>query len=72
MPNAVIKAEGLSKRYRIGQYIGGRYQYRTLRDVLTDAVHAPFRRLRARSKQRAVASNPTSDIKQPISPSTDF
>jgi len=74
MPNTVIKAEGLSKRYRIGQYIGGRYQYRyrTLRDVLADAVHAPFRRLRARSKQRAVASNPTSDIKQSINPSTDF
>jgi len=62
MSDAVIKVEGLSKRYRIGQYVGGgAYQYRALRDVLTDVMYAPFHRLRARSKQRAVASNPTAD-----------
>ncbi len=72
MPNAVIKVEGLSKRYRIGQYVGGAYQYRALRDVLTDAIYTPFRRLRARVKQRAVGSNPTSDMKRPIDPSTNF
>jgi len=60
MPDVAIKVEGLSKRYRLGQYLGGgTYQYRTLRDILTDAMYAPFRRLRARVKQRAVASNPT-------------
>ncbi|GAG65450.1 unnamed protein product, partial [marine sediment metagenome] len=48
-----------------GQYVGGgAYQYRALRDVLTDVMYAPFRRLRARSKQRAVASNPTADSHQ--------
>ncbi len=61
MPDLAIKVEGLSKRYRIGQYIGGAYQYRTLRDIFTDAIHAPFRRLRARSKRRAVDSNPIAD-----------
>ncbi len=62
MSDVAIKVEGLSKRYRIGQYVGGgAYQYRVLRDVLTDAMHAPFRRLRARSKQRAIGSNPTAD-----------
>jgi len=65
MSDVAIKAENLSKRYRIGQYVGGAYQYRDLRDVLTDAIHAPFRRLRARSKQRAVASNPTTMTHEP-------
>ena len=65
MLDAVITVENLSKRYRIGQYFGGRYQYRALRDVLTDAMHAPFRRLRARSKQRAVGSNPTAISHEP-------
>lgn len=70
MSDAIIKVEGLSKRYRIGQYVGGPYQYRALRDVLTDAMYAPFRRLRARIKQRAVGSNPTLNIEPPIHPST--
>ncbi len=69
MPDLVIKVEGLSKRYRIGQYVGGAYQYRALRDVLTDAMHAPFRRLRARSKRQTVGSNPTADSREP---SVDF
>ena len=66
MSDIVIKVEGLSKRYRLGQYIGGAYQYRALRDVLTDAMYAPFRRLRTRSKQRAVGSNPTAMSHQPL------
>ncbi len=62
MSDVAIRVEGLSKRYRIGQYVGGgAYQYRALRDVLTGAMYAPFRRLRARGKQRAVASNLTAD-----------
>jgi len=66
MSDVVIKIEGLSKCYRLGQYVGvGAYQYRALRDVLTDVMCAPFRRLRARSKQRAVGSNPTADSHEP-------
>lgn len=65
MSDAVIKVEGLSKRYRLGQYVGGAYQYRALRDILTDAMYAPFRRLRARIKRRAVGSNPTAMSHQP-------
>lgn len=39
----VIKVEGLSKRYRIGKH--GLYTYQTLRDTLTNAISAPFRKL---------------------------
>jgi lipopolysaccharide transport system ATP-binding protein len=35
-----IRVEGLSKRYRIGE----RVKYKALRDVLTDAVRAPWRK----------------------------
>ena len=38
-----IRSEGLSKQYRIGE----QERYKALRDVLTDAAAAPFRRLRS-------------------------
>ncbi len=41
MSEIAIRAENLSKRYRIGQ----RERYNALRDVVTDAMYAPFRRL---------------------------
>ncbi len=41
-----IRVEHLSKRYRIGQYVGSGASYRTLRESLTNAVAAPFHRLR--------------------------
>lgn len=44
MNDIVIRAEGLSKRYRIG---GQRVRYRTLRDSLAAAAAAPFRALRS-------------------------
>lgn len=43
MGNTAIQAEGLGKRYRIGQL----QSYKTLRDTLTDAVAAPFRAARS-------------------------
>lgn len=77
MSDTVIKVEGLSKRYRLGQYVGGAYQYRALRDVLTEAMYAPFRRLRARIKQRAVGNRPITmshepSTPPPLHPSTNF
>ncbi|MBI3601117.1 MAG: ABC transporter ATP-binding protein [Nitrospinae bacterium] len=39
MSDIVIRAENLSKLYRIGS----RESYKTLRDVLTDAIYAPLR-----------------------------
>lgn len=39
MPDVVIRAENLGKRYRLGQL----EPYRTLRDTLATAVKAPFR-----------------------------
>ncbi|MGH7775350.1 MAG: ABC transporter ATP-binding protein [Candidatus Binatia bacterium] len=43
MSDLAIRIENLSKRYRIGQ----REPYYALRDVLTNAIAAPFRRLRS-------------------------
>src|SRR2546426_4046449 len=40
--DVAIRCEGLSKQYRIGQ----QERYKALRDVLTDAAAAPFRRFR--------------------------
>ncbi len=49
MSDIAVRAENLSKRYRLGQ----REPYKTLRDVVTDAFAAPFRRWR---KQNLPAS----------------
>jgi len=43
MNDIAIRCEGLSKQYRIGM----RGPYKTLRDTLTDAMYAPFRRVRS-------------------------
>ena len=42
MTDIAIRVENLSKQYRIG---GPQARYKTLRDTLTDAMYAPFRRL---------------------------
>lgn len=44
MGNLALQVEGLSKLYRIG---GRQNSYRTLRDSLTDAIAAPFKRARS-------------------------
>jgi len=46
MSDIAIRVENLGKRYRMGQYVGSGAQYRTLRESLTNAVSAPFRRFR--------------------------
>jgi len=45
-----MRVEGLSKRYRNGSQCGGRYQYKSLRGVITNVFAAPFRRLRENSQ----------------------
>lgn len=45
MSDIAIRAEKLSKLYRVGQYVG----YRTLRETLANAFSAPFRHLRSTS-----------------------
>ena len=42
MPDIAICAENLSKQYCIG---GPQARYKTLRESLTEAMQAPFRRL---------------------------
>lgn len=44
MSNLAIRCDGLSKRYRIGGYTD---HYKVLRDVISDAAAATFRRLRS-------------------------
>lgn len=46
MSEIAVRVEGLSKRYRIGE----RVKYKSLRDSLTKAVSAPFRKLARDSK----------------------
>jgi lipopolysaccharide transport system ATP-binding protein len=43
MSDLAIRCEGVAKQYRIGE----RERYRALRDTLTEAVTAPFRRVRS-------------------------
>lgn len=43
MSNLVIRAEGLSKRYFIGE-TARKYSYKTIRDVISDSLVSPFRR----------------------------
>jgi lipopolysaccharide transport system ATP-binding protein len=54
MSDIAIKAEGLSKLYRIG---GRQEKYRTLRDTIADILTSPFRRL-------APSADDDSDSKQ--------
>jgi len=62
MSDTAIRCEGLSKQYRIGK----RERYRALRDVLTDAMSAPFRALgsafRNGSSSRSSIVNPQSSV----------
>jgi lipopolysaccharide transport system ATP-binding protein len=44
MTDIAIRCEGISKEYRLGE----RESYKALRDVLTEAAAAPFRRLRSK------------------------
>lgn len=46
MNEVAIRCEGLGKQYQIGE----RESYKALRDVIMDAVGAPFRRLRAAAR----------------------
>ena len=62
--NIAIKAENLSKKYRIGQYVGSGAQYKTLRESLTNAVSAPLRWLKSISKfeiRNSKSDTPQSD-----------
>ena len=69
--NIAIKVEHLSKRYRIGQYVGSGSQYRTLRESLTNAVSAPLRRLgdrRRKTEDQSPVSGRRSSNPGPPSP----
>src|ERR1700741_2898329 len=61
MSNFAIRCDGLSKEYRIGS---SREPYKALRDVISEAALAPFRRFRtaANSNGRKIAiANPVFD-----------
>jgi lipopolysaccharide transport system ATP-binding protein len=66
MTDIAIKAEGLSKLYRIGQ----REPYLTLRDTITNAFAAPFRgfrNFRSTSSHHPSGTSPSSSIVHPSS-----
>jgi lipopolysaccharide transport system ATP-binding protein len=57
MTDIAIRVENLSKQYRIG---GPQARYKTIRESLTEAVQAPFRRLTSVVRgQPSVVSNET-------------
>ncbi|MGA9347822.1 MAG: ATP-binding cassette domain-containing protein [Anaerolineae bacterium] len=57
MNDIAIRVEGLSKQYRIG---GPQAGYKTIRESLTEAVQAPFRRLSSVIRgQSSAVSNET-------------
>jgi lipopolysaccharide transport system ATP-binding protein len=60
MSDVVIRAEGLSKRYKLGK----RERYRALRDTLTDVLYAPARMARAvlRGERRSADAGDDSQI----------
>lgn len=58
MADVAIRIEGLSKKYRIGKL----EKYKTLRESLTDAVSAPFRRMRSMLRRSELqAAEPPSE-----------
>src|SRR3989442_9330771 len=63
MSEIAIRCEGLSKQYRIGQ----QERYQALRDVITDAAVAPFRRLGSTISNGSKANGNASSIRNPQS-----
>jgi lipopolysaccharide transport system ATP-binding protein len=63
MTEPMIQVENLSKKYRIGARRGG---YRTIRETLTDAATAPFRRLFGRNGQASANGGPASGTRPTI------
>ena len=61
-----VGVESLSKRYRIGQ----RERYKALRDVTTDALGSPLRRLRA-NLQSAIVNRQLQIENEPVSSSNN-
>jgi hypothetical protein len=65
MSDIAIRVENLSKQYRIG---GPQASYKTLRESLTDAAAAPFRRLSSvvRGRSSAVANETIWALKEKL------
>ena len=61
MTDLAVRVENLGKLYRIGQIVG----YGTLRESLTNAVAAPFRRLRQTDDGRRETEE--SGLRSPVS-----
>jgi len=67
MSDIAIRVENLSKQYRIG---GPQERYKTLRDTLTDAMYAPFRRIRSTFHQLALSEAKGSNVQRSNSDNT--
>ncbi len=66
--DVAIRCEGLSKQYRLGE----RESYKALRDVLTDAATAPFRRIGRMAGRQANGNAGSSAFAESLSASPSF
>jgi len=63
MSDTAIRVENLGNLYRIGQIVG----YKTLRESLTNAAVAPFRRLRRTADGRRMSEDGRPQPRSPVS-----
>jgi len=64
----IISVKNISKKYKLGATLGGR-NYKTLRDVLTQAAFGPFQKLSAAFRKGPSTSGSQSSPNNPITQS---
>ena len=64
----VISVKNIGKKYKLGATLGGR-NYKTLRDVLTQAAFSPFRKLSAALRKEPSVGGSNSSLNNPITKS---
>ena len=68
MSSPIISVKNIGKKYKLGATLGGR-NYKTLRDILTQAVFSPFRKLSAAFRKGHSTSGSHSSPNNPITQS---
>ena len=68
MPSPIISVKNIGKKYKLGATLGGR-NYKTLRDVLTQAAFGPFRKLSAAFRKEPSTGGTHSSPSHPITQS---
>lgn len=65
MSSPIISVKNIGKKYKLGATLGGR-NYKTLRDVLTQAAFSPYRKLSAAFRKEPSTSGSHSSPNNPI------